>query len=91
MNVPAAVLAGRVLMLRTVLVFWAVVYTGEHFVLDGVGGIALGAAVYFALDRFGSRRSAAPRTSTCRSSIRQHGPVPLPFDEDDEYAQAAAA
>lgn len=88
---PGCRLAGRVLMLRTVLVFWAVVYTGEHFALDGVGGIAVGAAVYFVLDRFGLAQERRATDIHTPVGIGQHGPVPLPFDEDDEYAPAAAA
>jgi PAP2 superfamily protein len=83
-------LAGRLLMLRTLLVFWAVVYTGEHFVLDGLGGIALGAAVYAALDRFGIAQERPATGIRTPIDIRQYAPSPLPYDEDDEYVPAAA-
>lgn len=57
---------GALLLLRAALVFWAVVYTGEHYVLDGLGGISLAWGVYWVVDRLGlaqDRRAAAPRGS----------------------------
>lgn len=87
---PGCRLAGRLLMLRTVLVFWAVVYTGEHFVLDGVGGIALGGAVYFILDRFGIAQERATEARAPVDPVR-HAPTPVPATNDDDYAPAAAA
>jgi hypothetical protein len=53
---------GVLLAVRAVLMAWAVVYTGEHYVIDCVAGATLAACIYFAFDRLGwaQARSRAP-------------------------------
>jgi hypothetical protein len=47
-----------------VLVWWAIVFTGDHYVIDVLGGIAYAAAAYFGVRRLTAllarRREAAP-------------------------------
>ena len=52
---------GGALALWTVAMLWSVVYTGEHYLLGGLGGIAWAVVVYAALDRMGLAQ--APRTT----------------------------
>ncbi|MBF6599402.1 MAG: phosphatase PAP2 family protein [Dehalococcoidia bacterium] len=79
---------GALLLLRAALVFWAVVYTGEHYLLDGVGGFSLAWSVYWLADRLGlaqDRRPAAARGSP----VSEGAPV---IDGAEEWeAQRAVA
>jgi membrane-associated phospholipid phosphatase len=56
---------GWLAFVYAVLVWWAIVFTGDHYVIDVLGGIAYAAAAYFGVRRLtallGHRREAAPR------------------------------
>jgi hypothetical protein len=82
---------GRLLIVLTLLVFCAVVYTGEHFVLDGLGGVALGLAVYRVLDGFGLAQERRAREARAPVQFRRRGSAATPLADDDEFAPAAAA
>ncbi|HEX5478895.1 MAG TPA: phosphatase PAP2 family protein [Dehalococcoidia bacterium] len=71
-------IVGVVWVIRAMLLFWAVVYTGEHYVLDGAAAIVIVLLVYRFYDWLGWAQEPTPRRD--RAPAPRRAAVPAAAD-----------